>query len=75
DIHGALNPGGYFHVGLKVGTGEARDAIGRFYAYYGVQELQDLLTETGFTVVWTHEGHEMGMAGTLDPFVLMQARA
>lgn len=70
----ALNPNGNLHLGLKQGTGEERDAIGRFYSYYMPDELRDILTDAGFTVVWETEGREVGMAGSMDPFVLMQAR-
>ena len=30
-VSAALVPGGFFHIGLKTGTGERRDALGRFY--------------------------------------------
>lgn len=71
----ALTLNGYLHLGLKQGTGEERDAIGRFYSYYMPDELRGILTNAGFTVVWEKEGEEIGMAGSMDPFILMQARA
>ncbi|MGB1234164.1 MAG: class I SAM-dependent DNA methyltransferase [Planktomarina sp.] len=72
--HAALNPNGYLHLGLKQGTGEERDAIGRFYSYYMPDELHDILSQAGFTVAWKTEGEEVGMAGSMDPFILIQAR-
>ncbi len=73
-IHMALVPGGVFHIGMKTGTGSDRDRIARLYTYVTVAELDGLLTDAGFTVIATREGAERGMAGTIDPFVIMQAR-
>ena len=70
----ALRSGGHFHVGVKTGTGEARDAIDRLYTYVTVEELHRLFTDAGLTVVSTREGSEKGLAGTDDPFVLCLAR-
>ena len=69
-----LRPGGLFHVGLKTGTGEARDAIDRLYTYVTVEELHGLFTDAGLSVLSTREGSEKGLAGTDDPFVLCLAR-
>ncbi len=71
----ALFPDGVLHLGLKLGEGEERDAIGRFYSYYSEDELKDVLAKNGFTVTWQKTGHEVGMAGTDDPFILIQAHA
>ena len=73
-LHTALRKDGILHIALKTGDGEARDAIDRLYTYLGVDELHDLLTTAGFTVIATTEGHEVGCAGTNDPFVAMRAR-
>lgn len=70
----ALRPHGIFHIGMKTGAGAARDAIDRLYTYVTVPELTGLLTDAGFAVLTTREGREKGCAGTLDPFVIMQAR-
>ena len=43
----ALRSNGVFHIGLKRGTGESRDTIGRFYAYYEMDELKRLLSDAG----------------------------
>lgn len=73
-IHRALRPGGLFHIGMKTGTGEARDRLGRFYSFAGVAELRALLSDTGFAILAETEGQERGLAGTLDPFVIVLAR-
>ena len=70
----ALRPNGVIHVALKTGTGEARDHIDRLYTYLTVAELRGLLINAGFDVIATLEGHEVGCAGTDDPFVAMRAR-
>lgn len=70
----ALRNNGVLHIALKTGTGEARDDIDRLYTYLTVTELHDLLTTAGFAVIATVEGHEVGCAGTDDPFVAMRAR-
>jgi len=70
----ALRPEGVFHIGLKVGTGAARDKIDRLYTYVTVPELETLLTDAGLTPLATDLGEGMGMAGTIDPWVVMRAR-
>lgn len=50
-IYAALKPGGRLYVGLKAGTGEKRDNLGRFYAYYEQAELNDRLAEAGFAEI------------------------
>jgi SAM-dependent methyltransferase len=47
----ALKPGGYFHIGMKLGTGAKRDPLGRLYTYYGEDELEGLLRTAGLTPV------------------------
>ncbi|WP_420857247.1 class I SAM-dependent DNA methyltransferase [Marivivens marinus] len=73
-IHNALKPAGLFHIGMKTGTGEARDPIGRAYTYVAVDELHNLLRSAGFTAVSTREGTGKGLAGSDDPFVICLSR-
>lgn len=73
-LHRALRSGGVFHVAMKVGTGEERDKIDRLYSYVTVAELHRLLADAGFDVLETEEGHEVGCAGTDDPYVAVRAR-
>ena len=70
----ALHPGGILHLGLKTGTGEKRDGLGRFYTYYTRDELAGILTDAGFDIFWERTGEEKGLAGPVEPFILIQAR-
>lgn len=70
----ALVPRGVLHIGLKQGTGEKRDAIGRFYAYYEMDELKGLLADTGFHVISERTGAEEGLDGTVAPWMILLAR-
>ena len=73
--HAALYPEGILHLGMKLGTGENRDALGRFYTYYSAEELADVLRHAGFTITYQQEGEEPGLAGDVEPFILMTAHA
>ena len=73
--HAALLPGGIFHLAMKLGTGAKRDALGRFYTYYTAEELKQILTQTGFTLTFEREGKEKGLAGDVEPFIMMAAHA
>ncbi len=68
-LHRALKPGGLLFLGMKLGTGEKRDALGRRYAYYGAEELDRLLRDAGFAPqppdLWTGAG----LAGGTDPCI------
>lgn len=70
----ALRPGGVFHLGLKLGTGEARDALGRFYTYYTEDELERLLTDAGLKVTGKDFGTGEGLSGSTDPFIIVTSR-
>lgn len=70
----ATKDSGIIHVGMKTGAGVARDAINRLYTYVTVVELTSLLNAAGFDVTFTKEGAEAGMAGTIDPFVIMRGK-
>ncbi|NNE81219.1 MAG: methyltransferase domain-containing protein [Silicimonas sp.] len=70
----ALKPGGLFHVGLKTGTGETRDELGRFYAYYTDDEITGLLESAGFQVESRHTGSEAGLDGVEAPFIILKAK-
>lgn len=47
-LHDALTGEGLLYLGLKAGEGEQRDRLGRFYAFYEMDELSDMLAEAGF---------------------------
>lgn len=73
-ISTALKANGVFHIGLKTGEGERRDAIGRFYAYYDVEELRGLLLNADFNVMSERTGADAGLDGTVAPWVVMLCR-
>ena len=72
-IHTALRPSGTLYLGLKLGAGEHRDTLGRFYAYYEEPELRDLLAQAGFADISSTSGEGAGLAGTVDCFILLTA--
>jgi SAM-dependent methyltransferase len=71
----ALVTGGYLHLGLKVGTGEGRDALGRFYTYYGEDEIAALLRGAGLAIVSRRVGRDTGFDGTEAAWITLLARA
>ena len=74
-VHTALKPGGVLFLGMKLGQGEARDSIGRFYSYYCEKDLRDALGTAGFSAITAMTGEAPGLAGNVDPFILMTACA
>ncbi|MCK0150334.1 class I SAM-dependent methyltransferase [Marivita sp. S6314] len=64
-VHTALTPKGVFHVAVKEGTGDARDRLGRYYAYYTVSEMTDLLNQQGFRVGDLRQGTDRGLDGSM----------
>ena len=74
-IYRALKPGGALHLAMKLGSGEARDRLGRFYTYYGEEELAGLLAAAGFTLLTRRRADSEGFAGGSDPFLVLTARA
>ena len=71
----ALKPGGVLFLGMKTGTGEDRDAMGRHYCYFTPEELETMLTDCGLHITARVDGEEPGFAGTVDPFTLLHAKA
>lgn len=70
-IHKALLHEGILHIGLKRGAGEKRDKLGRYYTFYKTEELKRYLQTVGFKILDIQEGEEAGLAGSVDPFVLV----
>lgn len=60
-IFRALKPGGWFFANYKLGTGEARDALGRLYNFPPRAELMALYERRGCTVVEAHDYRDSGM--------------
>lgn len=74
-VHSALKPGGHFHIGMKLGTGESRDTIDRMYTYYEETKLKDLMKTAGFTIITSRLRAEAGLAGDVSPFAIITAHA
>ena len=74
-IHTALKPGGVFVIGVKTGTGAERDRIGRQYTYFEPQELNTLLIEAGFAPKSSVTGSDKGLAGDIEPWIIVTAHA
>lgn len=70
----ALRPGGVLHLALKTGTGERRDAIGRFYSYYEESELEGLLTRSGLGIASRATGSGRGLDGSDASWIIVRAR-
>ncbi|MFV1591931.1 class I SAM-dependent methyltransferase [Phaeobacter sp. JH20_36] len=64
-IRQALRSGRPFYIALKLGKGEARDALGRYYTYYEEDELIDLLRTAGFTPDNRTTGENAGLDGAM----------
>lgn len=73
-LFAATKPGGIIHIGMKQGHGTARDKIDRLYTYVTVEELENLLTDAGYRIAYVKEGEEAGLAGTVDPYVIMRGK-
>lgn len=74
-LHRALKPGGLLHIGLKLGDGEARDALGRFVTYYTKPELTALLRAAGFRPGWSMTGRDEGFDGIETDWICCHAHA
>lgn len=74
-IASALAPEGILHLGMKEGVGERRDKLGRFYSYYSENELRRLVEAAGLKVDSVEKGKEAGLAGEVEPWIIMVAHA
>lgn len=74
-IHRALKTEGIFFLGLKLGTGEHRDELDRFYTYFSQTEIEAALEQAGFTIDRITTGMGTGLAGSYDGFILVLAHA
>ena len=74
-IHSALKTKGKLFLGLKLGTGQARDNLGRFYTYYDKEELRNLLKTAGFKWESHITGSGKGLDGTVSKWISVLAHA
>jgi len=75
DIHAACDPRAPFCIGMKTGTGEGPDQLGRHYTYYSDSALRGALDAAGFTVSEAWYGQSKGLAGNLDPWIILLSHA
>ena len=68
-LHRALKPEGILSLRMKLGTGENRDKLGRFYSYYSQKEICNYLQNTGFITNKIETGNAQGLAGELEPWI------
>jgi len=73
--HRALKQGGLLHIGLKLGSGEKRDSMERKYTYFQEDELENLLTDAGFSIAFSRTDTMKGMVGLDEPFIIINAHA
>ncbi|WP_298496520.1 class I SAM-dependent methyltransferase [uncultured Maritimibacter sp.] len=69
----ALKPAALLHIGMKLGEGEGRDALGRYYTYYDEDDLVRHLTMSGFTPRARFKGMGKGLSGEQSPWIWLQA--
>jgi 2-polyprenyl-3-methyl-5-hydroxy-6-metoxy-1,4-benzoquinol methylase len=74
-IAGALKPGGLLMASFKAGTGEARDEMGRLFAYYELDELRRLVAGVPLLAWDSHlEDISIDFAGKTNRIFAIQAR-
>ncbi|MFL2795777.1 MAG: class I SAM-dependent DNA methyltransferase [Paracoccaceae bacterium] len=74
-IFKSLKPHGLFSIGLKLGTGEQRDKIGRKYSYFEEQEIRNILSNEGFYHIFHHLGEAKGLDGESAKFIIILSHA
>ena len=74
-IKRALKPDGLFSIGLKLGSGEKRDKLGRRYTFLSQNELDQLLKSSGFNVFDHILGKDVGLDGVISEWVFAYAKA
>ncbi len=71
----ALRPGGVLFIGMKLGDGERRDTLGRFYSYVTEDELRGLVADAGLTPVDVVLDEDRGVDGEMARYILLTAHA
>ncbi|MEM6356149.1 MAG: class I SAM-dependent methyltransferase [Pseudomonadota bacterium] len=70
----ALRPGGRLYLGLKEGTGEQRDRLGRRYSYFMADEVSRHLRDAGFEAPSIDRVEGRGMTGDAEFFLHFHTR-
>ena len=74
-IFKSLKPDGLFSLGLKLGSGEKRDKIGRKYSYFEEHELRNILLKEKFNHISHHKGEAIGLDGESANFIILLSHA
>ena len=74
-IFKSLKPHGLFSLGLKLGTGEKRDKIGRQYSYFEECEIRNILLKEKFYPISHHFGEAKGLDGESAKFIIILSHA
>jgi len=74
-LHRSLKHKGVLQIGMKLGKGSKRDKLDRFYSYYSEEELRTHLQNTGFSVEHVELGEAPGLAGDVEPWIVLRAIA
>jgi len=74
-IFNSLKPRGSFSLGLKLGTGERRDKMGRKYSYFEEKEIRSILSKEGFVYSSHHLGKAIGLDGENANFIIILSHA
>ena len=74
-LYKALKPNGVFTIGMKIGTGEKRDNIGRFYAYYSEDQLLTYLKKAEYKIDDIKYGEDVGLDGKLASWIIIRSHA
>ena len=64
-----------FSLGLKLGSGEKRDKIGRKYSYFEEHELRNILLKEKFNHISHHKGEAIGLDGESANFIILLSHA
>ena len=67
-----MKEGAVFSLGMKLGKGQGRDRLGRFYAYYSICELSSITKKIGFNEEKRFQGRERGLVGNCEAWVVLQ---
>ena len=71
-IYKSMKKGAIFSLGMKLGKGQGRDSLGRFYAYYSEDELLRIVKKSGFNEKMRFYGKGKGLVGNPETWIVLQ---